>query len=155
MSTWPNEPGGNARYKVAIPRISGKPPLPKRQRVARACDACRQIKLKCNGHRPSCGYCSSIGSPCLYSASKREVRQISLQRLEERVQDYESVLGDVILNCPLKNLKPILKLISVSIFLIRYGVALEVANHDGHRNVVRNFSRPYSRAHDYRRTPLV
>jgi hypothetical protein len=131
MSTWPNEPGDSARYKVAIPRITGKPALPKRQRVARACDACRQIKLKCNGQRPSCEYCSSVGNACLYSASKREVRQISLQRLEERIQDYESVLGDVILNCPPKNLKHILKLISVSIILLCLWVVLEVANHVG------------------------
>jgi hypothetical protein len=121
MSSWPNEPGGNAHYKVAIPRISRKPPLAKRQRVARACDACRQIKLRCNGQRPACEYCSAIGSPCLYSASKREARQIDLQRLEERVQDYESVLGDVLLHCPQKNLKPILKLISVSLVQNSYG----------------------------------
>lgn len=115
MSTWPNDPGDNARYKVAIPRITGKPPQPKRRRVARACDACRQIKLKCNGQRPSCEYCASIGKPCLYSASKREARQISFQRLEERIKDYESVLGDIILQCPQKNLKPILNMISVSL----------------------------------------
>ncbi|OOQ85524.1 putative C6 transcription factor [Penicillium brasilianum] len=112
MSSWPNEPGGNTRSKVAIPRISGRHPLPKRQRVARACDACRQIKLKCNGNRPSCDYCLTIGSPCLYSASKREVRQISVQRLEERIQDYESALGEVLLHCPSKNFRTVLELIS-------------------------------------------
>lgn len=117
MSSWPNEPGGNTRSKVAIPRISGRHPLPKRQRVARACDACRQIKLKCNGNRPSCEYCLTIGSPCLYSASKREVRQISVQRLEERIQDYESALGEVLLHCPSKNFRTVLELISVSLFV--------------------------------------
>lgn len=120
MSTRPNEPEGNARYKVAIPRISGRAPVTKRQRVARACDSCRQIKLRCNGNRPSCDYCLTIGKPCQYSASKREAQQISVQRLEERIQDYESVLGEVLLHCPPQNLKSVLKLISVSLFLDPY-----------------------------------
>ncbi|KAJ5489106.1 hypothetical protein N7539_003996 [Penicillium diatomitis] len=112
MSVWPNDPGGNARYKVAIPRVAGRPAIAKRQRVTRACDACRVIKLKCNGKRPSCGYCITVGEPCLYSASKREALQIDLHRLEDKVQDYESTLSDILLNCPPTDLKPMLKLLS-------------------------------------------
>ncbi|EPS32378.1 hypothetical protein PDE_07338 [Penicillium oxalicum 114-2] len=113
MSVWPlNDPGGNARYKVAIPRVAGRAAITKRQRVTRACDACRLIKLRCNGKRPSCGYCATIGKPCLYSASKREALQIDLHRLEGKVQEYESTLNDILMNCPPGDLKPILKLIS-------------------------------------------
>lgn len=51
-------------------RLSEQPPSEqgsgsKRQKVSRACDACKQRKARCSGTLP-CNNCSSKGVPCLY-----------------------------------------------------------------------------------------
>lgn len=45
--------------------------LQKRRRVSKACDQCRQGKLKCNGAMPRCGTCLKAEKPCSYGATMR------------------------------------------------------------------------------------
>ncbi|KAI9037820.1 uncharacterized protein KD926_011609 [Aspergillus affinis] len=43
----------------------------KRRRVSKACDRCRQGKLKCNGVRPQCDTCLKADKPCSYGIEIR------------------------------------------------------------------------------------
>ncbi|KGO67772.1 Transcription factor, fungi [Penicillium italicum] len=45
---------------------------PKRQRVSRACDSCRTKKDKCDGLRPVCSTCATLGRPCTYKANPKK-----------------------------------------------------------------------------------
>lgn len=46
-------------------------PPSKRQRISLACETCRNKKNKCNGERPACSSCLSLGRPCCYSSDSR------------------------------------------------------------------------------------
>jgi hypothetical protein len=43
----------------------------KRRRVSKACDQCRQGKLKCNGAIPRCSTCMEVKKPCTYGTTTR------------------------------------------------------------------------------------
>lgn len=67
--------------KVAIPRLhrnSENHSLPKgsatadKNRVAHACEPCRQRKTKCSGERPVCQHCEDFKLMCLYADGKRD-----------------------------------------------------------------------------------
>jgi hypothetical protein len=58
--------------KVAIPRSVSSTAVPTRGRVSRACENCREQKVKCSGHRPSCQRCQESGIQCSYGDRKRE-----------------------------------------------------------------------------------
>ncbi|EPS32280.1 hypothetical protein PDE_07240 [Penicillium oxalicum 114-2] len=45
---------------------------PKRQRVSRACDNCRTKKDKCDGARPVCSTCASLGRQCTYKTNPKK-----------------------------------------------------------------------------------
>ncbi|EGW33257.1 uncharacterized protein SPAPADRAFT_66239 [Spathaspora passalidarum NRRL Y-27907] len=50
------------------PRPKGRPrilPIPQRKKVSRACDTCKQRKMKCNGEQP-CHYCRGKSLSCSY-----------------------------------------------------------------------------------------
>ncbi|KAM0322186.1 hypothetical protein ACHAQA_009676 [Verticillium albo-atrum] len=52
------------------PASPGREPRPKRLKIDVACETCRAKKVKCDGVRPSCGYCSrklSLRDNCRYS----------------------------------------------------------------------------------------
>ena len=115
MSTRLGDSETNVSGKVAIPRQRGVQNAQlSRRRVRRACDPCRQRKKKCNGNHPICDCCDADGIDCSYSASKRENQQVNLERLEQKVKDYESLLSEVVLQCPQENLKWVLDIIAVS-----------------------------------------
>ncbi|KAF4496730.1 arylamine N-acetyltransferase [Fusarium agapanthi] len=42
------------------------PPTSKRRRIGLACNACRSRKSRCDGQRPSCSSCLTLGFDCLY-----------------------------------------------------------------------------------------
>ncbi|RLV95705.1 Filamentous growth regulator 27 [Spathaspora sp. JA1] len=53
---------------VAARRPKGRPrvlPIPQRKKVSRACDICKQRKMKCNGEQP-CLFCQSKSFSCSY-----------------------------------------------------------------------------------------
>ncbi|CAI7638087.1 unnamed protein product [Penicillium manginii] len=79
-------------HKVAIPRITGPNVNRGRRRSARACEACRQRKIKCDGIKPTCGQCSYHNNQCSYEDIKRVREQKELQLLGHRVEHYEHLL---------------------------------------------------------------
>ncbi|KAH8700315.1 C6 transcription factor [Talaromyces proteolyticus] len=71
----------------------------KRRRVALACDACRMRKSKCDGARPQCTICISMGFECNYtppsSCTNLLVGKDYLQSLESRIALLENHMGSV------------------------------------------------------------
>lgn len=69
--------------KVAIPRSASSNTVPNRGRVSRACENCRDQKVKCSGQRPTCQRCQESGIQCSYGDRKREkmARCVSWLRL--------------------------------------------------------------------------
>ncbi|KAJ5389145.1 uncharacterized protein N7496_000213 [Penicillium cataractarum] len=89
----PSDNVGN--NKVAIPRLAAPTTYRGRRRSARACEPCRQRKIKCDGVRPTCGQCSYHNSQCLYEDVKRVRDQKMLELLSKRTERYESLLRDL------------------------------------------------------------
>ena len=83
--------------KVLIPRLRRERPESEgRRRTVRACDTCRQRKMKCDGKRPVCAQCYAQGlTACDYSEAKmvRERKQLELARLKIGV--YEELLRNI------------------------------------------------------------
>uniref|UniRef100_A0A0D2Y6G0 Zn(2)-C6 fungal-type domain-containing protein n=1 Tax=Fusarium oxysporum (strain Fo5176) TaxID=660025 RepID=A0A0D2Y6G0_FUSOF len=71
-------------------------PATKRRRIALACNACRLRKSRCDGTRPSCSSCVSLGLDCQYepgdSAANVIVRKQYISDLESRVYNVEQVV---------------------------------------------------------------
>lgn len=78
--------------KIAIPRLSAPSSTRGRRRSARACEPCRQRKIKCDGIRPVCGQCVYHKNRCTYEDVKRVRDQKMLELLSQRVERYESLL---------------------------------------------------------------
>lgn len=53
---------------IKVPSTKRKHANDLRKRVSQACEACRNKKLKCEGSRPSCASCISLGRDCLYGS---------------------------------------------------------------------------------------
>ncbi|KAJ5471455.1 hypothetical protein N7530_008812 [Penicillium desertorum] len=66
----------------------------RRRRSARACEACRKRKIKCDGSRPVCGQCVDH-KRCKYEDVKRVRDQKMLDILAHRVERYETLLRDL------------------------------------------------------------
>jgi hypothetical protein len=84
-------------------------PIPKRQRVSRACDQCRAAREKCDGIQPECFPCVSQTRPCTYQTSpkKRGVQtgyiralELLLAALFEKLPGSEDVLGTLLTTGP-------------------------------------------------------
>lgn len=89
-------PGNTAsNNKVAIPRLAAPTTFRGKRRSARACEPCRQRKIKCDGVRPTCGQCAYHHSRCLYEDVKRVRDQKMLELLTKRTERYESLLRDL------------------------------------------------------------
>ncbi|KAJ5706372.1 hypothetical protein N7536_002061 [Penicillium majusculum] len=87
---------GSTAPKVAIPRLAGSDALLHgRRRSARACEPCRQRKIKCDGIRPSCGQCAYHNHSCFYEDVKRVRDQKRLGSLVKRVDTYEALLREL------------------------------------------------------------
>lgn len=85
-------PPAQVNSKVAIPRLSAPSSARGRRRSARACEPCRQRKIKCDGIRPACGQCVYHNNRCTYEDVKRVRDQKMLELLSQRVERYESLL---------------------------------------------------------------
>ncbi|KAG5953323.1 hypothetical protein E4U53_006057 [Claviceps sorghi] len=61
-------------------------------RIAQACDRCRSKKIRCDGVRPTCSQCASVGFECRTSdqLSRRAFPRGYTESLEERVRQLES-----------------------------------------------------------------
>ncbi|KAL2817369.1 fungal-specific transcription factor domain-containing protein [Aspergillus granulosus] len=81
--------------KVAIPRTASSNIVPNRGRVSRACENCRDQKVKCSGQRPICQRCQESGIQCSYGDRKREKMARRLDDLSARVQTFETLLQNI------------------------------------------------------------
>ena len=83
--------------KVHIPRLKReRPEREGRGRTARACDTCRQRKMKCDGKKPICAQCQAQGlRACDYSEAKivRDRKQLELAKL--KIEAYEDLLQNI------------------------------------------------------------
>lgn len=89
----PSDNVGN--NKVAIPRLAAPTTYKGKRRSARACEPCRQRKIKCDGVRPTCRQCAYHKNRCLYEDVKRVRDQKMLELLSKRTERYESLLRDL------------------------------------------------------------
>ncbi|KAL4878300.1 hypothetical protein BJY04DRAFT_113907 [Aspergillus karnatakaensis] len=78
--------------KVAIPRATAVKASAERRRSARACESCRQRKVKCDGARPICRKCREHGLECSYIDIKRIRDQKQLGSLSSKVDRYERLM---------------------------------------------------------------
>lgn len=74
----------------------------KRQKIKRACDNCRNRKIKCDGEQP-CGRCHSSGTRCLYThvekkrtVTKKADKASTIQNLNQRMNKMESLITTLI-----------------------------------------------------------
>lgn len=66
-------------------------------RIAQACDRCRSKKIRCDGLRPCCTQCSSVGFECKTSdkLSRRAFPRGYTESLEERVRVLETEVREL------------------------------------------------------------
>jgi hypothetical protein len=66
-------------------------------RIAQACDRCRSKKIRCDGVRPTCTQCSSVGFECRTSdkLSRRAFPRGYTESLEERVRALETEVREL------------------------------------------------------------
>ncbi|KAL4980858.1 fungal-specific transcription factor domain-containing protein [Aspergillus desertorum] len=88
-------PEHSLNSKVAIPRSISSTVVPTRGRVSRACESCREQKVKCSGQRPSCQRCQESGIQCSYGDRKREKLARQLSDLTARVESFETLLQSI------------------------------------------------------------
>ncbi|KAL4948243.1 fungal-specific transcription factor domain-containing protein [Aspergillus filifer] len=81
--------------KIAIPRATAVKAAAHRRRSARACEPCRQRKVKCDAGRPECRKCREHGLTCSYIDIKRIRDQKQLGVLGEKVEKYEKLLKEI------------------------------------------------------------
>ncbi|PWY77083.1 C6 transcription factor [Aspergillus heteromorphus CBS 117.55] len=81
--------------KVPIPRTTSFGSQSQRRRSARACDPCRQRKIKCDGSKPHCRQCIDHNISCIYVDVKRVRDQKQLGFLCRRVESYEQLLHEL------------------------------------------------------------
>ncbi|PYI05676.1 hypothetical protein BO78DRAFT_397985 [Aspergillus sclerotiicarbonarius CBS 121057] len=81
--------------KVAIPRTTSASSQSQRRRSARACEPCRQRKIKCDGNKPICRQCIDHNVSCFFVDVKRVRDQKQLGFLGKKVEHYEQLLQDL------------------------------------------------------------
>jgi hypothetical protein len=77
-------------------KLSSSDQPPKRVKVTLACTICRKKKVKCDGMKPTCSRCQSIGICCQYSdpPKKRGPPKGYVEIIENRAHRIESLLGN-------------------------------------------------------------
>ncbi|KAI2790326.1 hypothetical protein POX_d05836 [Penicillium oxalicum] len=86
---------GSRNPKVPIPRATRPVAYSTGGRVSRACEACRDQKAKCSGHRPSCHRCQESGMTCSYGDRKREKMLKQLDELTAQLNVYETLVREL------------------------------------------------------------
>ena len=62
------------------------------KRIPKACGACRQSKVRCDGEKP-CTRCSNLKKECKYDERPRDPTEDRFQRLEQEVFDFRAQLS--------------------------------------------------------------
>lgn len=66
------------------------------RRTVRACDPCRQRKMKCDGAKPVCSQCHAQGlATCVYSETKIEQERSQVESAKAKIEAYEKLLRDI------------------------------------------------------------
>ncbi|PHH49569.1 putative transcriptional regulatory protein YJL206C [Ceratocystis fimbriata CBS 114723] len=81
-------------YRFQLQDQNSNEPAQKRRRVTRACDECRQKKIKCDGKQP-CSHCFVYSYKCTYikpSNRRRNPTPQYIEALESQLQRAESLL---------------------------------------------------------------
>jgi hypothetical protein len=113
--------------KVAIPRLAAPTTYRGRRRSARACEPCRQRKIKCDGVRPTCGQCAYHNNRCVYEDVKRVRDQKMLELLSKRTERYESLLRDLESDVDAPTARRIRKALKVSSFHAARGLITPIS----------------------------
>lgn len=113
----PTDYASNNNNKVAIPRLAPPTTHRGRRRSVRACEPCRQRKIKCDGVRPTCGQCAYHNNRCVFEDVKRVRDQKMLELLSKRAERYESLLRDLEGDADAPTARRIRKALKVSIVL--------------------------------------
>ncbi|KAG5355246.1 Transcriptional activator protein [Yarrowia sp. C11] len=79
-------PDGAQAWKII------KTPGSHTDRIAQACDRCRSKKIKCDGKRPHCSHCVSVGFECKTSdkLTRRAFPRGYTEALEDRIRQLEA-----------------------------------------------------------------
>lgn len=65
-------------------------------KLAKACDACKQKKIKCNSDHPICSHCKKHNLPCHYRAIKKPgLKTGYAKQMSERVEELDTVVGEM------------------------------------------------------------
>ena len=63
------------------------------QKMKEACELCAKKNRKCNGEKPECSSCKTVGLPCVYVDSKKlGTKQGRSTALEERLKKLEAIV---------------------------------------------------------------
>ena len=103
--------------KVAIPRTAGGDSgTYRRQRSARACEPCRNRKIKCDGNKPMCRQCVEQKITCTFLDVKRVREQKQLGTLGRKVERYEELLRELEPDVDITAAKRIRRALKVCLF---------------------------------------
>ncbi|CAM1510711.1 Fc.00g010460.m01.CDS01 [Cosmosporella sp. VM-42] len=64
-------------------------------RKCKACQSCREKKIKCNGQQPNCAQCQQQGSTCKYGQDRRQTSRVtkgSIDTVYNKIASLESML---------------------------------------------------------------
>jgi hypothetical protein len=98
---------------IATPRATSAGKSSQGRRSARACEPCRQRKVKCDGGWPKCRKCREHVLSCTYIDIKRIRDQKQLGVLSRKVERYEKLLGQLENDLDPETTKGIRKALSV------------------------------------------
>ncbi|KAK5652938.1 hypothetical protein OQA88_9417 [Cercophora sp. LCS_1] len=85
------KPRGLGEDAPKLPPASGQL-IKKSAKVGVACEQCRAKRTKCNGQKPSCSRCASIGRACTY----RVVGDVELKRKHQDLETTATSMQDVL-----------------------------------------------------------
>ncbi|KAK7207652.1 hypothetical protein BZA70DRAFT_271865 [Myxozyma melibiosi] len=91
-----------------------RPAYPRR-RAVEACQTCRARKTKCDNVRPSCGFCTRIGTRCVFETTESDFSSFDpaslkiLDRLNAVAADVQTLLARTTSNSSISNAAPVIE----------------------------------------------
>lgn len=82
--------------KLPIPRLERERRYRGGGRTSRACNPCRERKAKCDGSKPTCSQCRSLGvTSCFYPESLVNRLREELKSVRDENENYLALLRDL------------------------------------------------------------
>jgi hypothetical protein len=86
----------SVQNKLPIPRLQRERRNNGGRRISRACNPCRERKIKCDGSKPICSQCRGLGvASCFYSDSIVNQLRKELKSLRDENENYLNLLRDL------------------------------------------------------------